>query len=281
MVNLTLIDFSSLIYAVSYNCSKLDEPENYLLYRNTLDNYVKSILEDTQATHYIAFGDSGSSFRKKLFSDFKGNRKTKDFPGLFTTDLKKYAVVKWNLVTNFELEADDLCLIHQSHAEDLFPGEEVSVVIASKDSDLRQVAGTFFDYGYRRANLTVEQAFETLDAKTAKYNLYKHVLIKGHNDKLDYLEGCGKESAEKYLSAFSESQLAMATLNAFMKGINKNTYGIYKNVIGYGESEGIAKFYNAFTQSYLLRTGLEALKYDPRFDLSKPIKNDNGGDLPL
>ena len=61
--HLTIIDFSSLLYSVSNNCNKDIRKDDFSYYRETLDSYVLSILQEANADYYLAFGDSITSFR--------------------------------------------------------------------------------------------------------------------------------------------------------------------------------------------------------------------------
>jgi len=266
---LTIIDISSEYYSTCYNCNKEDDNrrDDFSYYKETFDNYIENILIDTKATHYLAFGDGYTSFRKQLFSDFKGDRKKKSQYFKFMTDLKVYGTTKWIVITNNILESDDLCLIH---ANEIISFDKI--IIASKDSDLRQFNGNFFDYGYKRKKLHISDAFEEITHDQAIHNLWKQVLIKGHNNKVDYLVACGVESAKGYLAAFSTNQKKLAVLNAFILGMDKEKYIISRNIKGYGLMKGIEKFQKAFTQSYLLRTVEEAQAFDETFTLNDPIE---------
>ncbi len=279
---LTTIDVSSLLYSACYICNKEDNPnkDNFLHYKKTFDEYMQSIIIETKATHLLVFGDGYTSFRKLLFSDFKGDRKERKQIFKFMTDLKYYAFEKWNVINNNLLEADDLCLIHNHnnhHTYEPLSDYETrikfdKIIIASKDSDLRQGEGLFFNYGYRQSKIPLSEAFETITKDDAEYNLWEQVLIKGHNNKLDYLEGCGKGTAARYLVNFSPKQLKLAVLNAFVFGVDKKKYNTPRNVKGYGLSLGIDKFSNAFKQTYLLRNFTQALRVDPEFKYSYPQK---------
>jgi len=260
------IDTSSLIYGACFNSNKKEkEYNNFDIYLDALMSYIKNILTDTKATSYILFGDGYTSFRKKRYTDFKGDRKSKPTPKFFT-DLKHYAVETLGMITSNIFEADDLCLLHN---------RKYGGIVASGDSDLRQDKGTFFNYNYHRYNIPLEVAFEELTSDKAEKNLWKQVMKKGHNNKTSYLVGCGEETAKGYLKAFTPAQAKLAAMNAFVFGIDKSKYeDVKRNIKGYGLSVGIREFYNAFSQSYLLRTEEEALELDPEFYFEFPTSVD-------
>ena len=272
MNTLTIIDTSPLLYSTCYTCNKEDEPRrnDFSHYTEIFDSYMTSILEETDANYFLAFGDGYTSFRKNTFSNFKGDRK-KPYTK-FMLDLKLHAEKKWNIISSNILESDDLCVIHSNFYNKYNFNDSNNMIIATIDSDLRQEKGKFFNFGYRRKNIPVEEAFETVTYEQSIINLWSQVLSKGHNNKSDYLANCGEKCAEKYLKNFSINQLKLATLNAFIQGIDKKRYNVPRNIKGYGLALGIEKFSRAFKQTYLLRTEEEATREDPNFTLSTPTK---------
>jgi 5'-3' exonuclease len=249
--NLTIIDGTSLIYSACYNTSvNNDKTDNFFYYKQTLDHYINSILEDSEANEYIIFGDSTSSYRKRLFDTFKADRVVKKQHIKFKNDLIQYAIEQWGLFINNDLESDDMCLLTHNMYKDGY-----NVTIASKDSDLRQYPAKFLNYGaYKSGDKSL--LFENITEDNAKFNLWKSVLQKGHNNKIDYLEGCGEVCAEKYLKVFKPSQYPYAVLKAYIDGIPKQD-GIRKEIKGYGYNKGIDKFNNSFRQTYLFRNNFE------------------------
>lgn len=258
--NLTIIDTSSLIYSACYNNSiKEDTSDDFSTYKQAFDYYINSVLEDTKANYYILFGDGYTSYRKKLFESFKADRTKPHMK--FKSDLTQYAKDTWNMFIHDELEADDLCLIAKNECKSKY-----NVIIAAIDSDLQQDEGTFFNYGWRRSlykqygdsipqnikDETFKNAFVTVDQNQANFNLWKQVLIKGHNNKVDYLERCGEDTAINYLKEFYEYDHAVFI--AFILGIKASAFHkIKRNVKGYGLNIGIDKFSKAFKQTYLFR----------------------------
>lgn len=271
---LVLIDTSSILYIVISNCSKDERTsDNFKAYKKHYDDFMQGILDDTGADYYIAFGDGWTSFRKQQYSEFKGDRKSKPTPK-FMKDLKQYAKDKWNVVSSNIFESDDLCLIHAHWYRGTVVDDLVftKVIVASPDSDLPQDEGTYFDYGYRKKKISLKEAFLTINKDEAERRLWSRVIIKGHNNKLDYLVGCGIVCASKYLESYTPPQLKLATLNAYIQGIDKKKHGTPKNIKGYGLLKGVEKFRDSFVQTYLIRTFWEAKEIDPDFELVNPLK---------
>lgn len=243
---LVIIDTTSLIYSACYNTAeKSEHPEDFSYYKETLKFYLKNILHTTKAKKYILFGDAGSSYRKSMFTKFKADRSERSTYIRFKYDLLHYARTELGLQEHPDLEADDMCLIAHNYYKDTY-----DVVIASKDSDLRQYPAVFFNYGLIVKD--PEHAWGTITEEQAKYNFWKSVLIKGHNNKQDYLEGCGVVTAEQYF-AIGGLDLSTGTevLFAYINGIN--VPGVNRQIKGYGVFEGVRKFQNSVHQTYLFR----------------------------
>lgn len=282
MENLTIIDFTSLLYSTCYNCSvDEDKTDNFQEYKSALDFYMESILYNTKADLYLTFGDSSTSFRKNEFKEFKADRKNKS-KLKFINDLREYSIEKYSLTSDPELEADDLCCISANNLKN-----EYVITIASKDGDLRQFPGKFHNYGwqgkyYKNNNTPAEKelsdglikSFETLNIEEAYRNLYIQILIKGHNNKYHYLNRCGKVTAKAYIN--NNAVEIETVLRAFIYGINKNKdFNIKQSVKGYGLLKGIDYFNKAFRQTYLLRTLEEVNLIGSEFKVPYPIRIKN------
>ncbi|MCK9429294.1 MAG: hypothetical protein M0R17_04770 [Candidatus Omnitrophica bacterium] len=263
MDKLTTIDGSSLIYSACYNVSvKESSTDDFSKYRDTLDYYIDSILNVTKADKYIIFGDGSTSYRKKMFDTFKADREVKKQYVKFKYDLLEYARTKWEAFNHPELESDDMCLITHNQYKD-----EYDITIAAIDGDLRQEAAKFFNYGiFRKKDYRIEDGFEIITPEQAEFNLWRQVLIKGHNNKLNYLEGCGEGTAESYLKKFSVSQYKFAVLKAYIEGIPKQD-GIKRVIDGYGLNKGIDEFNKSFKQTYLFRNSDELTEFGISFEI--------------
>jgi hypothetical protein len=287
-MKLTTIDFTPLIYKVLNNCGKDSKyKEDFSYYKQKLQEELDTILEVTKADYYYAFMDGETSFRKEKFDTFKGNR-IKSYV-LFKSDLIHYAKEELKIIYSNIFESDDLCALYSNlkyvqTEEDLVPDQlflgycnthrvdncnyaNPDITIATIDSDFNQLEATLY-WNNNWQIITKEQS---------EFNLWKSVLIKGHNNKLDYLEGCGEDTANKYLEHHKED-LSLAVLKAYMYGIDKLLYPeVRKSIQGYGIIEGPIKFSRAYEQTYLLRTLEEFRKYDENYELILPNKvNKNG-----
>ncbi len=107
MQTLIIGDITSLYFSVIHYYSKeKNETDNFKKYKNTFDEWLQSTLDDTKATEYLLYDDESTTFRHKLFPDFKANRKSTYLK--FRYDLMKYAREKWGIKQHSGLESDDL-----------------------------------------------------------------------------------------------------------------------------------------------------------------------------
>jgi len=286
-MNLTIIDFTPLIYKILNKCGK-DETrkEDFSYYRETLVEELNTILTVTKADYYYAFTEGNTSFRKQLFSHFKADRLHSW--QLFKNDLIQWAKDNLNLIYDDYLESDDYCALYSninyvlttynglvpkiihihnrllSEEVDKFITEETNITVCTIDGDFNQIEGIHYNYNTKE--------FFTITEEEAEFNLWRQVLIKGHNNKLDYLEKCGEDTATKYLEKWKKN-LRLGVLKAFMDGIDKTIFtDIRSSIKGYGISLGAYKFSRAYTQAYLLKNIDEILLLNPEFELKLPIK---------
>jgi len=169
-----------------------------------------------------------------------------------------------------DLESDDMCLLTHNQYKD-----EYDITIAAIDGDLRQYSAKFFNYGiFRKKDYQIEDGFEIITPEQAQFNLWKQVLIKGHNNKVNYLEGCGEETANSYLSGFRVDQYSFAVIKAYIQGINSVEYKTKRNVKGYGLNKGIDEFNKSFKQTYLFRTQAELDELGITFGIPEFITKD-------
>lgn len=256
-MNLTLVDFTSLIYSASYNMSKKGS-KYFVDYTNELNRYLQNILDDTKAEAYILFIDGHDSFRKTMHKSYKAHRTKMYFP--FINDLMHYTKETLKAVGVPGLEADDLVLIHKNEY-----GSQFDITIAFKDKDLLQDEGKFFDYKRYKQKKSVEEATFILDRADADLNLYTQCLEGDGVDNIKGLIGCGKVTARTYLGAVGAT--FENTKKAFIEGIPKELGGRAVERSPFG----IIDFYKSYNQVYLLRTQHEAAIRGVPFELATPI----------
>ena len=242
MQKLIIGDITSLYYSIIHYYNKeSNETDNFKKYKNKFDEWLQSMIDDTKATEYLLYDDDSTTFRHKLFPDFKANRKSIYLK--FRYDLMKYAREKWGIKQHLGIESDDLVNIAVNKYK--------NAIICHIDSDLDQIEGNHYNYLYRGKGWA--NGFYTIDKSTAEFNLNKMVISTGHNGPDKGLPNCGDKTAEAYLKASND------LLGAFINGIDKKDYpDIWRTVKGYGITIGVNEFYRNFLIAKLLDTEEEA-----------------------
>lgn len=259
---MVIIDIESLFFSVCHYYAKEErETDNFSLYKETLDKWLESILEECNVTEYLAFCDDRPNFRQLLFPEFKADRGSKHFK--FMADLKRYGKDKWEIKGWKGLEADDLLAI----ASKMYP----KATLAHIDSDSNQLTGKHYNYQYRKLNWS--DGFYNITEEDAKRNLNKVILAGSHNNNKG-LVGCGEKCAEGYLDGPNDGIIA-----AYINGISKAKYDVWRNVQGNGFQKGLEDFYKNTIMTKLLTTMSDANYRLEQFNLTniepdffKPIK---------
>ena len=264
MDKLTIIDSSSIYYQVAAGAEyfKWSLDETLIVAVSAFEN----ILEATKADYYIACGDKGkNTFRHRLLPDFKADRKFVPLP--FIKEMKEHTSKVFNIVSSVDLEADDLIVLYYEYYRNTY-----DCTLASIDSDIRQHIAKFYNYKKDK------KFFEVITDKDASRILWSFALGGSHNG-LKGITGCGAKCTEGYFSKFTPAQFHLATINAYINGIDKTKYEVPRNVTGFGLLKGVHEFYKNFVSTYLIRTKEELDYLGIEFEFIKPIKIQKGDDL--
>jgi DNA polymerase-1 len=218
-----LVDGDIICYKIASNKKQteeeikkygLQEERTWEQVKGELDEYLQVLMLKTSSTQYILALSVGECFRYNLYPEYKANRKDAIRPK-YLDRIKEYLITDYKAIYYKGLEADDILCICSNTYKDSF--------IASIDKDLMQIPGLHF-------NLTSFK-YDEVDEKTAKYNLFKQLLV---GDSTDNIKGCpsiGKIGAEKAYSKDLENPSIFPNI-ALMH---------YIRVLG--EDEGIRQFY--------------------------------------
>jgi len=208
---LSLIDADSIIYVVAYAFRDIPQSDP-LLVTNTCDSYIKRILRDTKATHYLGSFSHDHSFREQVYqyAPYKGNRPPKpEWIIKWKPIIIKHCVDKWGFIAPvWPLEADDIicgvsCITTAA-----------DVIICSPDKDLKQISGNHFNY---KKPL---EGIKNIDPFTANENLWKQVLIGDSGDNIKGVPGVGKAAfklLKEGLLDESHAMYAHVIRNAYIK----------------------------------------------------------------
>jgi 5'-3' exonuclease len=219
---LAIIDGDSLIYFSLPK--KQDEASTYENCLIELQSRINEILTITKATKYVICITEGRCFRYnrwKFASNYKANRESSKPPMFYA--LKEYMKQNYNVISQKELEADDLVSIIANECNEPY-------TVCSIDKDvLGQVEGIHFNY---RNKTFVETKKEEID-----YNIFKQVLIGDTIDGVYGIRGIGEVTAKKLLE---NGNYLNVVLEQYIK-----TYGTH---------EGLVRFYENYTLIRLLRS---------------------------
>lgn len=158
---------------VAYRAAASAEDKNASIAKSRADETVEQLIETHQAKSIEAFISGDNNFRHRIYPEYKANRKDMVRPK-WLEDCKEHLVVKWGAEVTDGYEADDALAMSATSSEE-------STVICSIDKDLKQIAGTHWNW--------VKQELTTIDESEGMYNFYWHVLV---GDSADNIKGCPK-----------------------------------------------------------------------------------------
>lgn len=181
--------------------------ENRLL---QIQNYLQDIMIEEIDNIELFITTCDNSFRKKISSTYKANRKQNDYVWL----LRGYYQMTKNAFFSDTLEADDLISIR---ANELGKG---NYVVVSMDKDLKQIGGYFWSYyqqNFKDKNGDIvfddlgfgvqtpikeykQKEVEYISEEKANYLFWCQMLIGDPSDNIKGLNRVGIKTAEKILS---------------------------------------------------------------------------------
>jgi hypothetical protein len=179
-----LIDGDSIAYILGWNFRDMLDDENLMQY--SIDNFVKSIFEVLEATHYIGALSSNPTFRHDVYryAKYKGTRgQEHDAIKRWKPFINNHLREDWGFVSIKALEADDIVGYH-SYNDAL--GERI---VCSPDKDLAQLPGKL--YNYQTGVMT------TIDNQSAEEN-HRVLMVCGDiTDNIKGIPGLGPAKLKK------------------------------------------------------------------------------------
>jgi hypothetical protein len=161
---------------VAFRCAASVEPygeEEIAILR--ADKLMRDLLYNTGSKSYNCYLSGKGNFRKKVYPDYKANRKDKE-PPRWLQSCREYLSKEWNAIISSGNEADDLLGINQTD----------NSICISLDKDLRMIPGWHFNW------LKNEKTYVT--PVQGLQHLYKQMLI---GDKADNIIGVWKIGEKK------------------------------------------------------------------------------------
>lgn len=223
MNNLSVIDGDSIIYLSCYNKDMELFTKTHNDVFKCIDNYIKDILVKTESIYYTGFLSDGS-FRYDIAKQrpYKGNRGALEKPKYFGL-AKSYLIDQYKFKIVKPYEADDLCIMT---AKTLGRVGNYKPIICTPDKDLKQIAGTFYNYK--------KQELVTITRDEANKNLWRQVLTGDSGDNIPGIPGIGEVRANKILE--NSTDYSLTVLQVYL-----DYYGEYKGILVFTENYQLVK----------------------------------------
>ena len=169
-----------------------------------VDDLMRRILEETQATSYKAFLTGSDNFRLQYNPEYKANRKDVVRPR-WLQDCREHLVVNYNASVQDGQEADDALGIAQCdglrHLEGLCPLAEDETIIASIDKDLLCIPGKHYNF--------VTGEFREQSDVAACRHFYWQLIMGDRGDNVFGYDGKARQTVPKFM------ELIMAELSSY------------------------------------------------------------------
>lgn len=158
-----LVDADIPSYSVGFRCA---EESSWLNVERTVDNFMRHVILEAEATHYIGFLTNGKlNYRNDdaVTRPYKGNRVQSERPKWYPK-IREYLESGWKCQVMNGIEADDALTIAQQYLMD----HGIKSVICSLDKDLRQQPGWHYNWD--------RDLLDFIDYDKGEYNLWKQVI---------------------------------------------------------------------------------------------------------
>ena len=207
-------------------------------YTNDYVRTVESLAKSYNCGNMIILADGGSTYRKNIYPEYKGNRKDKydtqtetekkefeQFLGEFANAFKKLKSKGYKVIKNKGLEADDLAAWIVGKKEEFGIGD-IWLISSDKDWDLLIKDGVSRFSTVTRKEITIDNWEEHYDVEPDKYLTLKCLagdtgdnipgiagigpkravsLINDYGDLYDIYDSCPIDSKYKFIQSLNEN----------------------------------------------------------------------------
>ena len=179
-----ICDSDSIAYYAAFATNKDDKTVDDCY--EVIDMVYANIIEDmpNNCNDIESYVGGEGNFRFDIYPEYKANRKDLEKPK-YLKQAYAYLVHFWNGTVVNGVEADDMVAIRATELGD-------DCVIVGIDKDLRQIAGTHYNWKKRE--------FETITPEQADYNFWMQMLTGDTSDNIKGVKGIGPKKAEKILN---------------------------------------------------------------------------------
>lgn len=192
---------------VAYRCAASAETEPFEIVLSRIDSLIDTIMRETKATEYKLALSGDNNFRKKLYPEYKANRKDQVRPH-WLLDAKDYLRQKWDAVSQDDCEADDLLGIWQCAGN--------NTIICSLDKDLHMIPGRHYSWEIGTTKWTRPATLDHITTYEGFYNFYHQMITGDPSDNVKGIVGKGKVAAKSILAdCLNESDMFEAVREAY------------------------------------------------------------------
>jgi 5'-3' exonuclease len=212
MDRINIIDADSIVYLVAYQAKDEEDVE---FVNTSIDIFISTILDNTNADKYIGFIGGSRCFRYDLTDDYKASRKeSPDWLKKWKKPIRDRLINTWKFVVCDNIEAEDACVIAANKYE--------NVIISHIDKDLNFWEGDHYNYSKHESYSVDKLGYLELNKSNLKGCglrwQYSQLICGDSTDGIKGLKGKGGSFAYKLLSdANSEYSLFRRTYTAYLE----------------------------------------------------------------
>ncbi len=166
---------------VAFRCAAASENNPQDIAEVRTNEMMQKILHDIGASSYKAFLTGSNNFRKKIYPEYKANRKDKPRPQWLQA-CRDLLVTQWNAEITDGYEADDALGMAQ---------DELGTVICSVDKDLLQIPGCHYNF--------VKQEAKFVSIPDGIRSFYKQLITGDASDNIPAFDGKFRGSIPKFV----------------------------------------------------------------------------------
>ena len=173
---------------VAYRCAASSETEDLAIALFRVDDMMHRSLLSLQCEDYTVYLTGTGNFRKRLYPEYKANRKGKPKPK-WLQRCRDHLIKRYHAVVVDGIEADDALGIAASH--------ELGSVVCSIDKDLMQIPGDHYNF--------VKDEYEYVGGRAADINFWTQLLVGDTSDNIAGVRGIGPVKAKKILDPLKDN----------------------------------------------------------------------------
>lgn len=168
---------------LAYRCSASAENDPPEIACVRLDEFVRRILYETNASSYIGYLTGKDNFRYTIYPEYKAHRKDKPKPKHLEL-VKERLIKEWGCKVTDGIEADDALAIDLTEEGD-------NAILCSIDKDFLQVAGKHYNF--------VKQTTTTVSPLDGLKSFYTQLITGDSTDNIPAFDGKFRNTVPKFV----------------------------------------------------------------------------------